>query len=80
MKNIFVQIKCELGKVYQVAEHIVDELEETEEVYSVSGAYDLMIKLHLEEDEDIGRYINDRVQTIPGIKDTFTLMAYKAFM
>ncbi|PHZ84044.1 Lrp/AsnC ligand binding domain-containing protein [Paremcibacter congregatus] len=79
MKNIFVQIKCELGKVYEVAEHIVDQLEETEEVYSISGAFDLMIKLHLEEDEDIGRYINDRVQTIPGIKDTFTLMAYKAF-
>ena len=80
MKNIFVQIKCELGKVYDVAEHIVDHLEETEEVYSISGAFDLMIKLHLEEDEDIGRYINDRIQTISGIRDTFTLMAYKAFM
>jgi DNA-binding Lrp family transcriptional regulator len=80
MKNIFVQIKCDLGKVYDVAEYIVDHLEETEEVYSVSGAFDLMMKLHLEEDEDIGRYINDRVQTIPGIKDTFTIMAYKAFM
>lgn len=79
MKNIFVQIKCELGKVYEVAEYIVDQLEETEEIYSISGAFDLMIKLHLEEEEDIGRYINDRVQTIPGIKDTFTLMAYKAF-
>lgn len=79
MKNIFVQIKCQLGKSYEVAEHIVDSLEETEEIYSISGAFDLMIKLHLEEDEDIGRYINERLQTIPGIKDTFTLMAYKAF-
>jgi len=79
MKNIFVQIKCELGHVYDVAEEIVDQLPETEEVYSISGAFDLMIKLHLEDEEDIGRYINDRVQTIKGIKDTFTLMAYKAF-
>lgn len=79
MKNIFVQIKCELGHVYDVAEEIVDKLPETEEVYSISGAFDLMIKLHLEEGEDIGRYINDRLQTIKGIKDTFTLMAYKAF-
>jgi len=79
MKNIFVQIKCDLGKVYQVAEHIVDDLQETEEVYSISGAFDLMIKLHLDEAEDIGRYINDRLQTISGIKDTFTIMAYKAF-
>lgn len=79
MKNIFVQIKCELGKVFDVAEALVDNLEEAEEVYSISGAFDLLIKFHLKEDDDIGRYVNERVQTIPGIKDTFTTMAFKAF-
>ncbi len=79
MQNIFVQIKCELGKVYDVAEALVDNLEEAEDVYSISGTYDLMIKFHLTDDEDIGRYVNEKVQTIPGIKDTFTLMAFKAF-
>lgn len=79
MQNIFVQIKCELGKVYDVAESLVDNLEEAEDVYSVSGAFDLMVKFHLSDDADIGRYVNERVQTIPGIKDTFTIMAFKAF-
>ncbi len=79
MQNIFVQIKCELGKVFDVAEALVDNLEEAEEVYSISGAFDLLIKFHLNDDEDIGRYVNERVQTIPGIKDTFTTMAFKAF-
>ncbi len=79
MQNIFVQIKCELGKVFEVAEALVDNLEEAEEVYSISGAFDLLIKFHLKEDDDIGRYVNERVQTIPGIKDTFTTMAFKAF-
>jgi DNA-binding Lrp family transcriptional regulator len=77
MQNIFVQIKCELGKVYEVAEALIDNLEEAEEVYSISGAFDLMVKVHLKD--DIGRYVNERVQTTPGIKDTFTIMAFKAF-
>ena len=79
MQNIFVQIKCELGKVYDVAEAVVDNVEEAEDVYSVSGAFDLMIKFHFGDDVDIGRFVNERVQTIPGIKDTFTLMTFKAF-
>ncbi len=79
MKNIFVQIKCELGKVYAVAEGLVDSLEEMEEIYSISGAFDLMIKIHLDDSEDIGRYVNERVQTVEGIRDTFTIMAFKAF-
>jgi DNA-binding Lrp family transcriptional regulator len=79
MQNIFVQIKCELGKVYDVAEAVVDHIEEAEDVYSISGAFDLMIKFHLQDDDDIGRFVNEKVQTLPGIKDTFTMMAFKAF-
>ena len=33
MQNIFVQIKCELGEVYSVAEGVVDNLEEAQDVY-----------------------------------------------
>lgn len=79
MQNIFVQIKCELGQVYDVAEALVDNIEQTEDLYSISGAFDLMIKFHLGDDVDIGRFINDKVQTISGIKDTFTIMTFKAF-
>jgi hypothetical protein len=31
------------------------------------------------EADDIGRFVTDKVQTLPGVKDTFTLVAYKAF-
>lgn len=79
MQNIFVQIKCELGEVYSVAEALVDNIEEAEDVYSVSGAFDLMSKFHVSDDVDIGRFVNEKIQTIPGIKDTFTIMTFKAF-
>ena len=47
MHAVFVMIKCELGKSYEVADYIVDNIEETAEVYSVSGKYDLLVKFHV---------------------------------
>lgn len=79
MRPLFVQIKCELGHAYEVAEQIIDQIEETSEVHSTSGQYDLLVKFYLDEDVDIGRFVCDTVQSIPHIKDTFTLIAYKAF-
>lgn len=79
MKTIFVMVKCELGKAYTVADEVVQEVEEVSEVYSISGEFDLMMKFYLPDDADIGHFVTERIQVLPGIKDTFTLIAFKAF-
>ena len=79
MQTIFVMVKCELGKAYQVADEAVQEVEQVSEVYSTSGQYDLLVKCYLSDEDDIGRFVTDTMQTLPGVKDTFTLVAYKAF-
>jgi DNA-binding Lrp family transcriptional regulator len=79
MKTIFVMVKCDLGKAYKVAEEAVENVEQVSEVYSVSGQYDLLMKCYLAADMDIGHFVVEKLQTLPGIKDTFTIMAYKAF-
>lgn len=79
MKTIFVMVKCELGKAYTVADEVVQEVEEVSEVYSISGEFDLMMKFYLSDDADIGHFVTERVQVLPGIKDTFTIIAFKAF-
>ena len=79
MRPIFVMIKCELGKAYQVADAVVQQIEQASEVYSTSGSYDLLVKCYLEEEADVGRFVTEQVQTLPGVKDTFTLMTFKAF-
>jgi hypothetical protein len=33
----------------------------------------------LSDDQDIGHFVNEQIQTLPGVKDTFTLIAFKAF-
>lgn len=79
MKPVFVMIKCELGRAYTVADEVVQDVQEASEVYSISGDYDLLVKCYLEDDEDIGRFVTERLQTLPGVKDTFTLITFKAF-
>ncbi len=79
MQTIFILIKCDLGKAYQVADACVQEVEQVSEVHSISGQYDLMVKCYLEDGADVGHFVTDCIQRLPGIRDTFTMMAYKAF-
>ena len=79
MKTIFVMVKCELGRAYAVADEVVQAVEEVSEVYSISGEFDLMMKFYLPDNADIGHFVTEKVQILPGIKDTFTIIAFKAF-
>lgn len=79
MQTIFIQIKCELGRAYQVADALVQTVEQVSEVHSTSGQYDLMVKCYLPRELDIGHFVTESIQTLPGIKDTFTIIAFKAF-
>jgi len=78
MKTIFVQLKCDPGKAYDVAAGLA-ERDGVSEVFSISGQYDLLAKCHLEDGTDIGRYIAETVHTISGVKDTYTMMTFNAF-
>ena len=79
MTAIFVFIKCELGHANDVAADVVDNVEHVSEVYSTSGQYDLLAKFYLPDDPDTGHFVNEKVHAIDDVKDTFTLIAFKAF-
>lgn len=76
---VFIQIRCRPGATYQVAEAIaLRELHS--ELYSTSGEYDLLMKLYIPEDADVGKFINDRLlQQVDGIERSLTTMTFKAF-
>ena len=78
MRAFFVQIKCELGKSYEVATAIADA-EIASEIFSTAGEFDLVVKFYLKDNEDIGHFIANNVQTLAGIRDTFTIVTFKAF-
>ena len=78
MTCVFVQIRCQPGTTYRVAEQIVLR-EIHSELYSTSGAFDLLMKLYIPDGADVGKYINDHLLDVPGIERTLTTPTFKAF-
>ena len=75
---VFVQIRCTPGTTYRVAEEIALR-EIHSELYSTSGDYDLLMKLYIPTNEDVGVYINERLLDIKGIERSLTTMTFKVF-
>jgi DNA-binding Lrp family transcriptional regulator len=78
MVPFFVQIKCQLGKSYEVANALADA-EIASEIYSTAGDFDLLVKFYVDDGADIGHFVNEKVQRLPGIQDTRTIITFKAF-
>jgi DNA-binding Lrp family transcriptional regulator len=78
MVPFFVQIKCKLGQSYTVANALA-EAEIASEIYSTAGDYDLLVKFYVDRETDIGHFVNEKVQILPGIQDTRTIITFKAF-
>jgi DNA-binding Lrp family transcriptional regulator len=79
MQTIFIMVKCDMGKSYEVADEAVQSIPEVSEIHSISGQYDLLMKCYLEQGIDIGHFVTGKVQKLAGVKDTFTLITFKAF-
>ena len=78
MKPVFLQIQCSPGKTYEVANALF-EREIASELYSTSGDYDLLMKVYIPEDQDIGKFINENVLDIPHIVRSLTTLTFTAF-
>jgi DNA-binding Lrp family transcriptional regulator len=80
MRPLFVRIKCDLGATYAVADAVLETIDELSEIYSTSGEYDLLAKFYVPDDQRTGRFINDRLHKIAGIRDTYTIVAFQVFL
>jgi len=78
MRPVFVQLRCQPGKTYEVADAIY-EREVVSELYSTSGEFDLLLKVYIPDDQDIGKFINENIANVPGIVRSLTTLTFKAF-
>ena len=75
---VFVQLRCKPGTTYEVANRIVLR-EMHSELYSTSGDFDLLLKVYVGDDEDIGKYINEKLLDIEGLERSLTTLTFNAF-
>lgn len=78
MQTFFVEIKCALGRTYEVANALA-EAEIASEIYSIAGGFDILAKFYVGKEVDIGHFVGEHVQRIAGIADTRTIITFKAF-
>ena len=78
MRTFFVEIKCQMGRTYEVASALA-EAEIASEIYSIAGDFDVLAKFYVNDDVDIGHFVGEKVQSIPGIANTRTVLTYRAF-
>jgi DNA-binding Lrp family transcriptional regulator len=78
MVTAIVLINTAQGRTAEVAQALID-MPGVAEAYSVAGAYDLVAIARVRNHEDLADLVSGRVQNIPGIQATNTLIAFRAY-
>jgi DNA-binding Lrp family transcriptional regulator len=78
MVTAIVLISTTQGRTPEVAQALIG-LPGITEAYSVAGSYDLVAIARVRDHEELADLVAVRVQKIPGIEATNTLIAFRAY-
>jgi DNA-binding Lrp family transcriptional regulator len=73
-----VFIRADVSRIPDVAEEIAG-LPAVREVYSVTGAIDLIAMVRVSDHEQIADVVADRLNKVPGVVSTETHIAFRAY-
>ncbi|GAA1517193.1 Lrp/AsnC ligand binding domain-containing protein [Sphaerisporangium rubeum] len=78
MVTAIVHIKAEVDRIPEVAETIAD-LDGVSEVYSITGAHDLLAMVRVAAYEQVAEIVPGRINKIPGVLETETHLAFRTY-
>ncbi|MFF4953509.1 Lrp/AsnC ligand binding domain-containing protein [Streptomyces chattanoogensis] len=78
MITSIVLIKTSVDQIPEIAEKIA-ALEGVSEVYSVTGAHDLIALVRVAQHDDLADVIPGRISKIPGVASTETHIAFRTY-
>ncbi len=78
MVHAFVLLKAEPARIASLATALT-EIDGVAEVYSVAGDVDLVAIVRVRHHDDLAEVVTRHVSTLPGIVETRTMIAFKAF-
>jgi len=78
MVSAFVLIAAEPARIADLAAELAD-LKGVAEVYSVTGDEDLVVIVRVRHHEELADVVTGRIATLPGIRHTRTMIAFKAY-
>ncbi|MFX4294998.1 MULTISPECIES: Lrp/AsnC family transcriptional regulator [Streptomyces] len=78
MITSIVLIKTSVDRIPEIAERIA-ALEGVSEVYSVTGAHDLIAMVRVPRHDDLAEVIPGRISKVPGVESTETHIAFRTY-
>ncbi|MBZ4016941.1 MULTISPECIES: Lrp/AsnC family transcriptional regulator [Streptomyces] len=78
MITSIVLIKTSVDRIPEIAEKIAT-IEGVSEVYSVTGAHDLIAMVRVREHDDLADVIPGRISKVPGVASTETHIAFRTY-
>jgi DNA-binding Lrp family transcriptional regulator len=78
MVTAIVNIRCDVHRIPEVAEQVA-AIQGVSEVYSVTGAVDLVAIVRVREHEELADVIPGRINAVEGIVATETHIAFRTY-
>jgi len=78
MVTAIVFVQTEVDAIPTAAEALAD-IEGVSEVYSVTGAIDLVVMVRVPSIDDVATVVTEQVNAVPGVLSTETHVAFRAY-
>ena len=78
MKTAFLLLNMELGYCKDILVKL-ESLEEIKYVFSLYGAYDVLVKIECDTTEAIKDFIIEKIRNIPDVRSSLTMLIVEGF-
>ena len=76
----YIGVSLEKGSMYREVVQQLEEIPEVVECHYTTGPYSMLIKVYAQDNQHLMRLLNDRIQHIPGVTETETLISLEQSM
>lgn len=76
----YIGVSLEKGSMYREAVQALEAIPEVVECHFTTGPYSLLIKLYAKDNQHLMELLNDKIQHIPGVTETETLISLEQSM
>lgn len=76
----YVGVKLEKGSLYREVVKELEKIPEVVECHFTTGPYSMLIKVYAQDNLHLMELLNDRIQHIPGVTETETLISLEQSM
>lgn len=78
MISAVILIEAEPSAIADLAERIL-EIDRVSEVYSVTGEYDLVVMVRVNEHEELAEVVTGNIARLDGIRRTHSMVAFRTY-